>query len=116
MSHFLSLSLAANEIELTRCLDGPCEEGRGEGLGRWPFPKSDLFHWVPLLDCFDQMLEGVIEQFWSKETNLQQKPLTETIQRLVMRILEFTRLLLENCSSRNIYASYDVFLWEICAC
>lgn len=103
----MNSSLAVAEEDLSRMLAGPCE-GVGEGFSRWPFPKSDLFHWVGLLDRFDDILSQVIETNWNKETLLQREPFTQECKLLIMRMLDFTRLLLENCSSRNIYCSYDV--------
>jgi len=76
-------------------------------LDKWPFPKSDLFQWVPLVDRFDEVLAKVVEECWDSQSGLQFKPLDEW-RDVVVSILTFTRLLLDNCSSRNIYCSYDV--------
>lgn len=75
----------------------------------WSFPKSDLFHWVPLLDRLDELLAQIIETHWSPETLLQNHPFDEATRILVVSMLVFSRLLLENCSSRNIFCSYDVY-------
>lgn len=96
----------ADEVHISPLLGGPCDEDATNG--RWIFPKSDLFHWVGLLDRFDDLLAKIIEDLWDKQTQLQSKPFSEEGRLLVCRMLVFTRLLLENCSSRNIFCSYDV--------
>ncbi|KAI9741181.1 MAG: hypothetical protein M1834_002894 [Cirrosporium novae-zelandiae] len=30
---------------------------------RWPFPRGDLYHWIPLLNRFDQILESFIREY-----------------------------------------------------
>ncbi|KAF2210962.1 hypothetical protein CERZMDRAFT_121720 [Cercospora zeae-maydis SCOH1-5] len=102
----------------------------------WPLPRGDLYHWVPLLDRFDHVLE-----LFNKEYGLSQGPQTQQFERrllqkgdageetpypdiggqaqqleaagysaegdreLVESILRFTRLLLEHCGNRSLYAS-----------
>lgn len=100
MADFVTRTLACpSDTEFADCLEG-C-------LAKWPFPKSDLFHWTTLLDRFDETLARVIEAHWEEGTRLQKDLMTEVERRLTTAILQFTRLLLENCSSRNIYCSYD---------
>ncbi|KAH8811575.1 hypothetical protein F5884DRAFT_876864 [Xylogone sp. PMI_703] len=98
---------------------------------RWPFPRGDLYHWVPLLNRFDEILE-----LFCKTYKLDQGPQTRDFGRelltsevepkngkpaeqhagplpfgedgdreLVEAILDFSRMLLENCGNRSIYAS-----------
>lgn len=101
MTQYVAACLVADEARLSGLLSGP--------LGHpWPFPKSDLFHWVPLLDRFDDLLAQIIDRHWSKESLLQDRPFDECVRTLIIHILVFSRLLLENCSSRNIFCSYDV--------
>ncbi|RFU28218.1 hypothetical protein B7463_g8120, partial [Scytalidium lignicola] len=98
---------------------------------RWPFPRGDLYHWVPLLNRFDEILERFCKLY-----KLDQGPQTRDFRRellaseaeakdgqaveqhagllpfgedgdreLVETILDFSRMLLENCGNRSIYAS-----------
>lgn len=30
---------------------------------RWPFPRGDLYHWIPLLNRFDQILEQIVQEY-----------------------------------------------------
>lgn len=113
MAQYVNRALGADEEELSSQLGLVCggEEFDGEDASaRWSFPKSDLFHWVGLLDRFDELLEKYIAEYWDTETMLQRCPLPNQILLLVVRMLLFSRLLLENCTSRNIYCSYDVIM------
>ncbi|KAK3691898.1 E3 ubiquitin-protein ligase tom1, partial [Vermiconidia calcicola] len=102
----------------------------------WPFPRGDLYHWIPLLDRFDHVLElfnkdyGLVkgpqqeafecrllqkgdaeESMPYPSTGAQQKELetigysTEGDRELIESIIHFTRILLEHCGNRSLYAS-----------
>ncbi|KAI9820754.1 MAG: hypothetical protein M1827_005124 [Pycnora praestabilis] len=48
---------------------------------RWPFPRGDLYHWIPVLNRFD----GIMEQF-NQEYGLQDGPQTQPFgRRLLLR-------------------------------
>ena len=102
------------------------------------FPKGDLYHWIPLLNRFD----GILELFCS-EYGLHDGPQTQPFGRrllligvaeeskggsvvatsesdldnlrygsdgdrqLIEDILDFSRLLLENCGNRSLYSSSE---------
>lgn len=100
----------------------------------WPFPRGDTYHWIPVLNRFDRILE-----LFNQEYGLVDGPQTQPFQRrlllkgdaeegstpvlatadildqlnipldgdrsLVEQILNFTRLLLENCGNRSLYSS-----------
>ena len=34
---------------------------------KWPFPRGDLYHWIPLLDLFDGILETFINEYGLKD-------------------------------------------------
>ena len=102
---------------------------------RWPFPRGDLYHWIPLLNRFDNILEafcatyklqegfqmqdftcGLLlntgapveygeEQAWSMERLVQQGYKDDGDRQLIISILNFTRVLLQHCGNRSIYAS-----------
>ncbi|KAM7209456.1 E3 ubiquitin protein ligase [Naviculisporaceae sp. PSN 640] len=102
---------------------------------RWPFPRGDLYHWIPLLNRFDNLLEstcavyGLHENFQSRDFGCDlllgqsdsleyhdDKPWTKDRlvelgygedgdRQLLVTILQFTRMLLEHCGNRSIYAS-----------
>ncbi len=101
---------------------------------RWPFPRGDLYHWIPLLNRFDDILESFCSTY-----NLAEGPQTrsfgcdlllktpstadgeEQLQKteklselgygkdgdsyLIVSILRFTQMLLDHCGNRSIYAS-----------
>jgi E3 ubiquitin-protein ligase HUWE1 len=104
----------------------------------WPFPRGDAYHWIPVLNRFDRILE-----LFNQEYGLVDGPQTQPFQRrlllkgdaeegstgsdhtttdavldtlhlsqdgdreLVENILNFTRMLLENCGNRSLYASSE---------
>lgn len=92
---------------------------------RWPFPRDDLYHWIPLLNRFDNVLEDfcklyalqdgpqtrdftceLLEQDVEHSRSLKELGYNEDGDRQVIEsILNFSRLLLENCGNRTIYAS-----------
>ncbi|OAG07034.1 uncharacterized protein CC84DRAFT_1258239 [Paraphaeosphaeria sporulosa] len=100
----------------------------------WPFPRGDTYHWIPVLNRFDRILELFVRIY-----GLENGPQTQPFQRLLLQqgdaeegktaepatadildklhtapdgdrelveqILNFTRLLLENCGNRSLYSS-----------
>ncbi|KAJ5273410.1 hypothetical protein N7478_008535 [Penicillium angulare] len=103
----------------------------------WPFPRGDLYHWINVLDRFDEVLASVIEKYF-----LNTGPQTQSFKRsvleesyaadpskspaegtgakldalgygpegdreLVEAILNFSRLLLEKCGNRSLYSSSE---------
>ncbi|KGY15381.1 hypothetical protein PABG_11686 [Paracoccidioides brasiliensis Pb03] len=104
---------------------------------RWPFPRGDLYHWIRVLNRFDEILQLVVEKY-----NLKSGPQTKPFGRLVLQdtcvsagiapttgaaethldklgfgpegdrelveaLLDFSRLLLEKCGNRTLYSSSD---------
>lgn len=76
-----------------------------EKFGEWTWPKADFFHWIPVLNRFDSLLESICAEYDLKEPQI--KPFTVDAKRQLMAVLNFTRILWDNCSNRNIYASYE---------
>ncbi|PNH45998.1 hypothetical protein VD0004_g2027 [Verticillium dahliae] len=102
---------------------------------RWPFPRGDLYHWIPLLNRFDNILEcfsvtyklnegpqtgdlgcevllhrGLkVEEYgtevWDMDRLRKQGYGEQGDRQLIEAILKFTRVLLEHCGNRSIYAS-----------
>ncbi|OJJ40648.1 hypothetical protein ASPWEDRAFT_102518 [Aspergillus wentii DTO 134E9] len=101
----------------------------------WPFPRGDLYHWINVLNHFDEILASVIEKY-----ALNNGPQTQSFGRrvlvdsytkdegktedadakvnalgygpegdreLVESILDFSRLLLEKCGNRSLYNSSE---------
>ncbi|ETS05689.1 hypothetical protein M419DRAFT_32988 [Trichoderma reesei RUT C-30] len=102
---------------------------------RWPFGRGDLYHWIPLLNRFDSVLEHFCKVYnlnegpqqrdfgcdvllnhakdsaFEGEKQWQMDELTQLgfpsdgDRVLIEAILKFTRMLLEHCGNRSIYAS-----------
>ncbi|KAI9777319.1 MAG: hypothetical protein M1839_008927 [Geoglossum umbratile] len=101
---------------------------------RWPFPRGDLYHWIPLLNRFDRILELFNQEYGLKD-NVQTLPFGRQLlikgdgepgqvhgtsneeelnamgydkegdRELVETVLIFSRMLLENCGNRSLYSS-----------
>ncbi|KAJ3065070.1 hypothetical protein HDU99_004281, partial [Rhizoclosmatium hyalinum] len=78
-----------------------------------PIPKSDLHHWIAVLNRFDSLLKDFVEA----NTNLNvttlgvaqsasEKPSAAT-EDAIVAILTVSRILWDNCTSRTLYASYE---------
>ncbi|KAF9918729.1 hypothetical protein BX616_006259 [Lobosporangium transversale] len=76
-----------------------------EATPEWTWPRGDLFHWVGVLNRFDEILETLCKRYDMKKP--QSKVMTPGDWRLTIAMLTFSRLLLENCTNRNLYASYE---------
>jgi E3 ubiquitin-protein ligase HUWE1 len=95
----------------------------------WQYPRSDLMFWIPVLNRFDTYLEGVIKEYdlrgpgSKKEKDSDGKEIKENdsnrigvqvndfapiTKRMTLAIFGFIKLLLENCTNRKLFSSYDV--------
>ena len=72
----------------------------------WRYPRGDLHGWIPVLDHFDTILEGVVTSY--DLDKIQINDFTPKTKELLLDILRVHKLLLENCTSRKLFASYDV--------
>jgi hypothetical protein len=75
----------------------------------WPFPRGDLYHWIPLLNRFDDILEETVKKYNLKE-GPQTTPWEEKDERIVCGVLNFSRMLVEECGNRSLYGSSNVSL------
>ncbi|PVU85911.1 hypothetical protein BB561_006872, partial [Smittium simulii] len=75
----------------------------------WPFLRGDFYHWVKVLDRFDAILERTIKELDldNKEIYVSYNTIDNNTTTLICSILDFTRLLMENCVNRNLYSSFD---------
>ncbi|KAF7177006.1 hypothetical protein CNMCM7691_004547 [Aspergillus felis] len=103
----------------------------------WPFPRGDLYHWINVLNRFDDILASVTEKY-ALNAGPQTKPFGRYVlidaytssdvqsnsedadsklnalgygpegdRELVEAILDFSRLLLEKCGNRSLYNSSE---------
>ncbi|KAJ2806658.1 E3 ubiquitin-protein ligase tom1, partial [Coemansia guatemalensis] len=71
----------------------------------WTFVRGDLYHWISVLNRFDDVMAEVCEKYTL--TGLQKRDFDKDTQKTLVAILHFSRLLLENCINRNLYSSVD---------
>lgn len=104
-------------------------------ITKWPLPRGDLYHWIPLLNRFDTILEDFnkiyhlsdgaqtrdfgcdlllgsgtpaeyhSEQKWDNEKLRAIGYGNDGDAQLIKAVLQFTRRLLSHCGNRSIYAS-----------
>ncbi|KAG1116143.1 hypothetical protein G6F42_013768 [Rhizopus arrhizus] len=76
-------------------------------LSAWNFPRGDLFQFVAVLNRFDTLLEMTCQAYDLKENQIQKEPFTDETKQMLLAILNFSKILFENCTNRNIYNSYE---------
>jgi E3 ubiquitin-protein ligase HUWE1 len=80
-------------------------------LDAWRFTRGDLHAWIPALDRFDDALDAIVKNYELNQPQL--NPFTPQDRTILLEVLRVYRLLLENCTSRKLFASYDVSgTWE----
>ncbi|KAL5974363.1 E3 ubiquitin-protein ligase upl1 [Asimina triloba] len=82
----------------------------------WEFDKGDFHHWVDLLNHFDSYFEKCIKpridlQF--DDNFLQADP--PFPREAVLQILRVIRIILENCTNKHFYSSYEQHLSSLLA-
>lgn len=65
-----------------------------------------MHHWVPVLDKFDAIYEAKISQY--NVDTVQSQDFTEEDKQSLLEILRVEKLVMDNATSRKIFASYDV--------
>ncbi|KAL2862867.1 E3 ubiquitin-protein ligase TOM1 [Aspergillus lucknowensis] len=103
----------------------------------WPFPRGDLYHWINVLNRFDDILASVIERYGlgngpqttsfgqqflihcytSEDPGLGSRDIETKLaalgygpegdRELLEAVLDFSRLLLEKCGNRSLYNSSE---------
>lgn len=76
-------------------------------INTWTFGKSELYHWIDILDKFDGILEEATKQighdwFLASDERFSQKKC-----QLLLAVLNFTTLLIEHSFSRHLYNSVE---------
>lgn len=78
----------------------------------WLWPRCELMVWYSVLDRFDDILAQMIKDYHSDD--LQMTPFTPSDKELIMQILRFERMLLDNSTTRKLFNSYDVSKCGLC--
>lgn len=72
----------------------------------WRYPRGDLHAWIQVLDRFDNLLGEIIKSY--DLTKLQINDFTPKTKDMLLEILRVQRILMENCTNRKLFNSYDV--------
>lgn len=81
-----------------------------DAVGYWHWPRTDLHYWIKPLNRFDNILEEICKNYNVKEDQIQVNEFTPRTKELILAIIRFSRLLLENATNRKLYSSFDVSL------
>ncbi|CBQ69976.1 related to E3 ubiquitin protein ligase TOM1 [Sporisorium reilianum SRZ2] len=76
-----------------------------DSISEWCWPRGDLYYWTGVLNRFDTILENVCRDY--DVSNIQVNHFTPLTKRLVVSLLRFSRLLIENCTNRKLYSSFE---------
>ncbi|KAJ2695632.1 E3 ubiquitin-protein ligase tom1 [Coemansia sp. RSA 1285] len=71
----------------------------------WPFIRGDLYHWITVLNRFDDILAEITEKY--ELHSLQKTEFSPDTQKTLVAILRFSRQLMENCVNRSLYSSVE---------
>ncbi|WFD20690.1 HECT-type E3 ubiquitin transferase [Malassezia caprae] len=74
-------------------------------VDQWVWPRGDLYSWVAVLNRLDDILARICTE--TPMRPFQTAPFAPADRALLLAILHFSRLLLENCMNRKLYASYE---------
>jgi len=75
----------------------------------WTWPRTDLQHWIYPLNRFDEILEQIIRDYdLSDMQHCQTNNFTPRTKELLLSVLGFQKLLLENSTNRKIFNGFDV--------
>lgn len=75
----------------------------------WTWPRTDLQHWIVPLNRFDEILGRIVVDYdLGSLDHAQTNAFTPRTRELLLAILRFEKVLLENSTNRKIYASFDV--------
>ncbi|CAH2033422.1 unnamed protein product [Thlaspi arvense] len=78
---------------------------------RWEFDKGDFHHWVDLFNYFDTYFEKHVKG--RKDLNVEEN-IDETCpafpKEAVLQVLRVIRIVLENCTNKHFYSSYEQHL------
>ena len=72
----------------------------------WKFAKADLFHWTAALNRLDEIMARVLKA----EIDLHSDTFSEYNKSLVVTIISFMKVLLENSSNKYLFSSYDTIV------
>lgn len=76
-------------------------------VSEWCWPRGDLHYWTGVLNRFDDILAATCKEYDLAKT-VHAKEFTTDRKKMLVSILRFSRLLIENCTNRKLYDSYDV--------
>ncbi|XP_049782725.1 E3 ubiquitin-protein ligase HUWE1-like [Schistocerca cancellata] len=88
-----------------------------KGIETWNFGKCELYHWIDVLDVLDDILEESAKRESARSWILRiDLPEMEWERQLLLRVLNFTTLLIEHSFSRHLYNSVEHLISLLTSC
>ncbi|GAA6003447.1 E3 ubiquitin-protein ligase TOM1 [Rhodotorula paludigena] len=101
IASFIAQLSTAEPHDLPALVDPLVREG-------WSWPRTDLQHWIVPLNRFDEILEQTITDYdLAGMEHAQTNSFTPRTKHLVLSVLAFEKLLLENSTNRKIFNGFD---------
>ncbi|GAA5975362.1 hypothetical protein JCM5350_006450 [Sporobolomyces pararoseus] len=101
IANFIDRIQRVPQDELPSLLDPVVKNG-------WTWPRTDMQHWIYPLNRFDEILEQIIKDYdLSDMQHCQTNDFTPRTKELLLSILKFQKLLLENSTNRKIFNGFD---------
>lgn len=92
--------------EIVQCNDSQLPKILKDNL-QWNKPKGDIYHWVNVLNRFDDIFEQQIKKYHLDQEFVRLSIMSSKDSELVSNCLKFTCMLLENCHNTLIYNSSE---------
>lgn len=74
---------------------------------RWEKPSGDLLHWIRVLNLFDDIFEKHIAKYGLDQDHPKLRIMSSEDAELLVACLQFSGMLLDHCTNRNIYLSLE---------
>lgn len=72
---------------------------------KWKGPRGDLYHWIPVLNLFDEIYSAKIDLYQLETATVKLQVMDQGDTELLTACLNFSYMLLEHCCNRTIYGS-----------
>ncbi|GEQ66680.1 hypothetical protein JCM33374_g343 [Metschnikowia sp. JCM 33374] len=73
----------------------------------WNLPQGNLLHWVRVLNLFDDIFEKQVAKYDLASEHPKLRDVCAEDSELLIACLKFTKMLLDHCTNRSIYASSE---------
>ncbi|OLL25644.1 E3 ubiquitin-protein ligase TOM1-like, partial [Neolecta irregularis DAH-3] len=91
---FIDIAISSLDVDLPSHLSS---------LQKWVYPRGEMFHWIPVLNRLDEVLEKLVEKY--ELTKVQGAPFEDFDKSTLLSVLKFTSFLFDHSANRSLYNS-----------